>query len=263
MPDHPASLDLVEQTALLQACWRAQAARRDPTRLQDPLACEIADVHADPAFAARLLSGPAAAAYAELHMACTLAADGRLERWAHAAPGPKQVVILGCGFDGRARRSDLGSGTTFFLVDRPRVLQLLSRYLPAEPSRCALVEANLGNADALFDALAAAKFRRDIRAAFVAEGVAEFLGVRRTRDLIGACRRSSAQGSLLLLQLLDPNLVSFAAHAGDTTFPWRKLPPPAEILDGERAADIFPVHAASPWNVSFFAPLAHVVAIQL
>jgi methyltransferase (TIGR00027 family) len=260
MSDCAASLDLVEQTALLQACWRAQAARGSVPRLHDPLACEIADDHADPTFAARLLSGPAAAAYADLHVMCTLAADARLECWAHADAGAKQVAILGCGFDGRVRRCDLGPETAFFLVDRPRVLQLLSAHLPAERQR-SLVAGNLGDTEVLFGALSAASFSRDVRTAFLAEGVAEFLGVQRTRHLIDACRRNSAPGSLMLLQLLDPNLIAFAKRAGDAAFPWRKLPALAEILDGERAAEIRPVHAAPPWNASFAAPLAHVIAL--
>lgn len=263
MPDRAACLDLIEETALLQALWRAQAARRDPPRLRDPLACEIADTRANPMRAVRLLSGPAAAAYADLHVSCTLAADERLESWAHAVPGPKQVAILGCGFDGRLRRCDLGPGTRFFLVDRPRVLRLLALHLPEEPGRFALVEANLADADALMRALTAVDFRHDVRAAFVVEGVAEFLGVQRMRALIHACRRTSAPGSLLLLQLLDPNLVAFAAHAGDMAFPWRKLPATEEILHDEPVAETCPVHAAPPLNASFTAPLAHVVAIPL
>jgi methyltransferase (TIGR00027 family) len=227
----------------------------------DPLACEIADDHVDPSRATRLLSGPAAAVYAELHVSCTLEADERLERWTQAVPGPKQVAILGCGFDGRVRRCDLGPGTKWFLVDRPRVLRLLSKHLSDESARLALVEANLADANALMRSLAAADFNSDVRTAFVAEGVAEFLGMHRMRALIHACRRSSPPGSLLLLQLLDPNLVSFASHAGDTAFPWRKLPGPGEMLHDEPTAEIRPLHAAHPWNASFPAPLAHVVAI--
>src|SRR5436309_1566460 len=97
-------LDAVEETALLQVLWRAEATRRDPSRLNDVLACEIADTYADPARIARLLSGPAAGAYAELYVACTRAVDARLRDWIDAIAGPKQIVILGCGFDGRSRR---------------------------------------------------------------------------------------------------------------------------------------------------------------
>lgn len=261
----PVNFDAVEETALLQALWRAQATRRDPSRLNDALACEIADAYADPARVARLLSGPAAQVYADLHVACTRAADERLRRWADAIAGRKQIAILGCGFDGRPRRCDFGQDAMFFLVDRPRVLTLLERHLPGDAPRPAtLVTANVGDPVALFAALGAAHLRDDLPTAFVVEGVAEFLGLQRTQALIRACRQNGGEDSLLLLQLLDPNLIDFAARAGDTAFPWRKLPAPHDILQDEVArAEIHPIHAEPPWNGGFEAPLAHVVAITL
>jgi O-methyltransferase involved in polyketide biosynthesis len=257
-------LDAVEETALLQVLWRAEATRRDPSRLNDVLACEIADTYADPARIARLLSGPAAGAYAELHVACTRAVDARLRDWIDAIAGPKQIVILGCGFDGRSRRCDFGSDAAFFLVDRSRVLSLLQRHLPEEAPRPSLVTANVGDAVALFAALAAARLRTDIPTAFILEGVAEFLGLQRTQGLIRACRNNSGGDSLLLLQLLDPQLIAFAVQAGDRTFPWRKLPAVRDILQDEvERAEIRAIHAEPPWNASFDPPLAHVVAITL
>lgn len=260
----PSNLDAVEETALLQVLWRAEATRRDRSRLNDVLACEIADTYADTARIARLLSGPAAQAYADLHVACTRAADEQLRDWTGAISGPKQIVILGCGFDGRSRRCDFGPQATFFLVDRSRVLSMLRHHLAEAPPRLTFVTANLGDPVVLFSALRAARLRPDVPTAFVVEGVAEFVGLQRTQALIRACRENSRGDSLLLLQLLDPELIAFAAQAGDTAFPWRKLPAPRDVLQDEIGrAEIRAIHAEPPWNASFERPLAHIVAIAL
>jgi O-methyltransferase involved in polyketide biosynthesis len=261
MSDPAAALDLVEETALLQACWRAAASRCEPPRLADPLACEIADTYADREQAERFFSGPAGDVYADIHVSCTLATDEQLGRWIRATAGPKQIAILGCGFDGRVQRCRFGSEVSFFLVDRRRVLDLLSLHVQTRDPRVDFVEANLGDPVSLFSALASANFRCDVPTAFVVEGVAEFLGVQRTRSLVRTCRERASPGSLLLLQLLDPNLVSFAAHAGDAAFPWRKLPATTAIMAGELACGEQEIHAKPPWNAVFAGPLAHVFAI--
>lgn len=261
----PVNFDAVEETALLQVLWRAQATRRDPSRLNDTLACKIADAYADPARVKRLLSGPAGQAYADLHVACTRAADARLRNWSDAIGRRKQIVLLGCGFDGRLCRCGFGADARFFLVDRPRVLSALAPHLAGAAPRPTLVTANVGDPAALFTALEAADLRVDLPTAFVLEGVAEFLGLHRTRALIRACRNyCGGAGSLLVLQLLDPNLIDFAAQAGDTAFPWRKLPAPCDILAEEAAhAEVSAIQVAPPWNDAFHAPLAHVVSITL
>ena len=225
-----ALLDAIEETALLQAFWRATEGYA--VGLLDPLAADLTTAYVNPDRAARFSAGPAAATYARIHVASVAAADRHLAAWGNGVSGARQLVVLGSGFDGRARRLALGRDVIVFLVDRPRILELLTRHDHAGHARVLLVEANLAQGAGVVHRLLARGWRPDLPTAIVAEGIAEFLGGSGMRDLLRAIRGHAIHGTSLL-QLLDPALVAFARHVGDAGFPWRKLPSPIDVLGEE------------------------------
>lgn len=257
------ALDPIEETALLQAYWRATESRSAAPRLTDPLACDVTDAHVDETLAARFSSGPVAATYAQIHVASVLAADRCLAAWNDSVSGERQIVVLGCGFDGRAQRLSLGHDTVFYLVDRRRVVDLLSGRLAPDRARLRLVEGNLSKPDELLAALAAAQWRPELPTVFVAEGIVEFLGASKTQLLIRALRGAATAGTMLV-QVLDPSLVAFAANRGDAGFPWRKLPRPEDIF-GADIVGVREVQLAGPsWQqAGRVQALVHLYAVSL
>jgi len=227
-------LDPVEESCVLQAWWRAGEARRPDALFDDPVARTVAERMVEAAVRNRFLASAMDAVGREIHVRSTAAVDGALAAWSRGIEAP-QIVTLGAGLDARPVRLDWPDGTRFFQVDTPRVLAH-ARRLVGGP--VAWVPANAARPAVLLGALAAGgcDLRRPV--AVVLEGLVEFLGERRTADLLEAVRDAAAPGSTIVAQVLDPRFLAVAAERGGGV-PWRRLPEPGSV----RAA-------LAPWPVA-------------
>jgi methyltransferase (TIGR00027 family) len=123
--------------------------------------------------------------------------DGLLEE--EMASHPRQLVILGAGFDSRAYRfEELLRDVRVFEVDRPATSALKRRRVAAVlgglPSHVSYVEADF-DTDDLATKLAEAGYDPDARTMFVWSGVSMFLTARGVDALLEFVREHAAAGS--------------------------------------------------------------------
>lgn len=123
--------------------------------------------------------------------------------------GITQVVILGAGLDARAHRLSALASATVYEVDHPAT-QALKRHkasaLPRAARELCYVPCDFAKtsfADALLDA----GFDRRVPCAFLWEGVTMYLPESTVEQALTSISQLSAEGSLLLLTYLTPELV--------------------------------------------------------
>ncbi len=194
----------VSDTAYAIAHIRAVEALRPPGErlFDDPLAAvfDAAGAHAAEG-TARFLSLPFFADGIRLR---TRALDDVVRDALHA--GTRQLVLVGAGFDTRARRLDevRTTGTRAFEVDLAPVLDarhtlLSAAHAPDAPWDCA-VPCDFSAPDlasTFVEALVAAGLRTDAPAVFVCEGVLAYLDRASIERTLAAVYRACAPGSRL------------------------------------------------------------------
>jgi methyltransferase (TIGR00027 family) len=231
----PHGLDPIEESALLQAWWRATEKRLPAPVLYDPLAEIVVNSLVSKDVEERFVSSPMNAVAREMHVQSAAAIDRALETWLAASPGA-QIVNLGAGFDSRPHRTLSNRSGWFFHVDTPRIVDTAARLFPYSP-HVRFVPANVARYSELATALAAAGLDLARPIAWIMEGLTEFLGERRSAELLEHLRGMSGRGSVMLLQVLDPRFLEVAERSGGVS--WRRLPTPDAI-----------VSALRPWRVA-------------
>lgn len=249
-------LNPIEESAVLQAYWRAQS------DLGDTIAERVIKELITPEMAAKYHADRTV--YAAMHVASVRAADKALTSWADSREAPA-IVLLGGGLDGRCDRLSPPQGTTFYNIDSSAILARYSAVTAEAPFETVAVPASLTKPVELFSALCSAGWNSTRPTAFVVEGVFEFTGLVRMRALLTALADHAETGTLILLQALNPSLVAYAKAIGDEGFPWRTLPDPRALLEEIRGIAFTELPSNSPvWrSTTGEVPLSHVYSFTL
>ncbi|MDX8348126.1 class I SAM-dependent methyltransferase [Cognatiyoonia sp. IB215446] len=232
-----APLNPIEESAILQAFWRANA------DFEDPVAKRVVAHLVTEEMAEKYRADNSV--YAEIHLASLRAADKALSAWADRQDAPS-IVLLGGGLDGRAERRLLPIKGKIYNIDTPPILARYGALTATAPIPSVAVPASLTKPDALLSALGTAGWESTTPTCFIAEGVLEFTGPARMLTLLNALIGRAAQGSMILLQALDPCLVVYAEQIGDETFPWRKLPDAGALLQQIEGAEVLELSTDAP-----------------
>jgi methyltransferase (TIGR00027 family) len=138
-------------------------------------------------------------ATAELVVPRTVAIDDAIR--AHPSP---QVVILGAGLDGRARRMPDLTGVTVFEVDQPATQQdKRERAAGLSGTPPTFVAVDFGR-DRLGEALAGAGLRTDLVTTWIWEGVVPYLTEAEVAATVSAVAACSAPDSRLIVNFQVP-----------------------------------------------------------
>ncbi len=214
------------RTALLVAAYRARASRAPRPLIDDPWAARLAGDE-----------GMALAAEMDLHQkdleVWVAVRTAYLERRMSAlvggsgSPRPRQVVLLGAGFDVRAARFRR-EGVPFFEVDAPATSaekQARLRALGDYPIGAATyVTCDFAHDDFL-DRLALAGFDRAAPAVFIWEGVTCYLPEAAVRATLSRVAGGTHEESVVMFDFLGRRMVERAARdEGDLRA--------AEVVDG-------------------------------
>jgi methyltransferase (TIGR00027 family) len=134
--------------------------------------------------------------------------------------GVKQVVILGAGFDSRAYRIPGIERVRVFEVDHPvtqaRKRDRVVRQLGAIPSHVTLVPLDFAT-DTLDAAMAAARYRSDVRSFFICEGVTHYLSASAVDTLLRFVARSAGGSGIVFTYIHRTILDGSVTFAGAAT----------------------------------------------
>jgi methyltransferase (TIGR00027 family) len=212
------------QTALWTAAIRAAESNRPDRLFEDPLAAAVAGNDA----LARLATEPPESRDNPYIAICTRFFDTWLMK-ATAEFRIRQVVLLGAGMDTRAFRLHWPEGTTIFELDRGELLELKTEILAREGAvascRRRPLAVDLTSPDWL-RSLADSGISSD-KAAWLAEGVLEYLDGPSALAVLQAAAHAGGPGSRLGVNLLSRDLLTAQVMSGTCSaftrqqIPWR------------------------------------------
>jgi methyltransferase (TIGR00027 family) len=198
-------LDAVARTARWTAASRARESARVDRLFDDPLAHGLAG---DEGYAL-LDAEPAQTAGNPLLPIRTRFFDDWLERV--AAHGVRQLVIVAGGMDVRAFRLDWPPVTSLWELDRPALLALKNRILDGQKAvpRCQRHCLGIDLRDEAWPAaLRETGFAPDEPAAWLVEGLVQYLEEGAVRRLLTALAALSAPGSQLGIDMLSRDFLT-------------------------------------------------------
>jgi methyltransferase (TIGR00027 family) len=194
--------DAVAATGLLVAAMRAEeSARRDPLFV-DPFAERLAGD------AGRKLLAEATADTEQSSGQIVI----RTRFWDEAllraeADGVSQVVILAAGMDARAYRLPWRADTTVYEVDQPSVIATKDELLADEQPSCRRIAVGVDLADDWPNALRSHGFSPSSKAAWLIEGLLQYLEASEVDTLFARIDTLSAPGSRLLYDIVGTVLM--------------------------------------------------------
>ncbi|WP_316520016.1 class I SAM-dependent methyltransferase [Kitasatospora brasiliensis] len=217
-------MEAVSKTAQWTAAARALESEREDAVFVDPYARTVA---ADTGF--KLLDRYAGAGTVEFLAIRTGYLDRAIAK-AVADQGIRQVVFVAAGMDTRPYRLDCwAEGTTVYELDRPALLlakdQLLDNSEP--PNGIVRQPVAVDLAGDWTEMLLLAGFRPNRPTLWVIEGLSFFLAESDVRRLLGAIRKLSAAGTVLLgdfaskFSLVNPLARPFLNALAEDGAPWR------------------------------------------
>ncbi|MFF2197732.1 class I SAM-dependent methyltransferase [Streptomyces sp. NPDC058157] len=219
-PDPPAA-DEVPATAFLTALARARATADPDGVLRDPYAARFARLCPDSvARVTRHTAGPSVV------VARTLVIDRLLSGLLRDGPW-EACVNLGAGFDARTHRLEWPAACRVTEVDRPAVLDLKDRLLPAATARVPVerLPGDLCEPAALTALLRPRAAGR--RTLFLAEGLLTYLTADQVRALAAALAGAADAGSAWICDVLSPasaRTLTAAARTAGTALTLHGLP---------------------------------------
>lgn len=242
----PEALDPIEESCLLVAFWRSQEAQAPEPLVRDPLAEEMVERYFTPDLRDRYSRSLLFRTAVDVHAVCTHEVDERLRAWA-GGQNHRQIVNLGAGLDARAYRLGLPEGMRFFHVDSAAV-HAFAKDLFRDRSTATPIERVTGRVERLAEVcteLARRGVDFDAPIFWLLEGLVEFLGPRKTPEVIREIATRSAPGSAAAIQVIDSAFIDLAKELGDQEFPWRRLP---------KVEDVTAPLAEAGWEVSVSSP---------
>ena len=227
--DRP-ELDPIEETALMVAWWRACESRRPDALFQDPFALEMAESSLSPEKRRQYSRSPIFETTVDILAMRTVLIDERLSAW--CAGAGTQVVNLGAGADSRPYRLPLPPAARVFQVDTETLTRWSESFFAPHSPSCEVVRvaADLHDPARCLARLKSRGFDAGRPVLWILEGLLEFLDRSLVGDLLAALTASSAPGSRLIAQVLDPEIIAFAHRQGDGGFPFKRLDPLPTVL---------------------------------
>ncbi|MDC0745287.1 SAM-dependent methyltransferase [Polyangium mundeleinium] len=198
--DHP-----VETTALIVAAMRAEESTRSDCLFEDPFAYDLAG---DAGRAALRDYRAASGAGIPIIEVRTRSYDEALLRAQDA--GIAQFVILAAGMDARAYRLPLRPQARLFELDQHAMIEAKTRGLQSAVPCCERHALAVNLADDWPAVLVAAGFDPDAPTAWLAEGLLQYLEASVVVRLFERIGRLSAQGSVLLYDIVGQALLASA-----------------------------------------------------
>ncbi|MDI1451474.1 SAM-dependent methyltransferase [Polyangium sp. 6x1] len=199
--DHP-----VETTALIVAAMRAEESTRSDRLFEDPFAHDLAG---DAGRAALRDYRAAAGASIPIIEVRTRYYDDALLRAQDA--GIAQFVILAAGMDARAYRLPFHNHARLFELDQRAMLEAKARGLQSAAPRCERHALVVNLAEDWPAALVTAGFDPGAPTAWLVEGLLQYLEASVVHRLFERIGRLSAQGSVLLYDVVGQALLASAA----------------------------------------------------
>ncbi|MGA5539968.1 SAM-dependent methyltransferase [Mycolicibacterium nivoides] len=192
----------VADTGVLVAAIRAEETRRPDRLFDDPFAERLAGESGRRMLAAAIATGGDKS---------TLQIVVRTRFWdealLNAVPPVRQVVILAAGLDARAYRLPWPDGTTVFELDQPAVIAAKAAALAGAQPRCLRVAIGVDLTTDWTDTLRANGFDPELPAAWLMEGLLQYLDEGAVHTLFERVDALSAPGSVLLYDIVGKTLL--------------------------------------------------------
>jgi methyltransferase (TIGR00027 family) len=258
--------EAVASTGLLVAAIRARESASDHPLFTDPYADKLAGDRG------RALLN---AAIAETGERSTLQIVVRTRFWdealLRAVRVAEQVVILAAGMDARAYRLAWPDGTTVYELDQPAVIAAKADLLADDQPRCRRVAIGVDLADDWPAALTAAGFDPQTPAAWLIEGLLQYLDKDAVRTLFDRVNMLSAPNSTLLYDVVgktlleSPMMAPLLKNMAEQGSPWLfGTDEPGELAESHRwSATVTDIaEPGNRWN-RWFAPPAPANATDM
>lgn len=192
----------VADTGFLVAAMRAEESERPDRLFTDPYADRLAGAEG------RALLARAAAKTGASSPQIAI----RTRFWDEAlhraeSDGLSQVVILAAGMDARAYRLPWRPTTTVYEVDQPQVIRIKDQRLAGARPRCRRVPVGVDLADDWPKALISHGFSSDTPAAWLVEGLLQYLDAADVEALFARIDALSAPGSRVCYDLVGAALL--------------------------------------------------------
>lgn len=197
----------VADTGLLVAAIRAHETTREDRLFSDPFAERLAGDRGRALLSAAAAGGERSTAQIVVR---TRFWDEALLR---AARRVRQIVILAAGMDARAHRLPWPEGTAVYELDQPAVLSAKADLLAGERPRCRRVPVGVDLADDWPSAIRSAGLDPSAPAAWLIEGLLQYLDEAEVGALFDRVDALSAPGSVLLYDVVGKTLLESAAMA--------------------------------------------------
>ncbi len=192
----------VADTGVLVAAIRAEETRRPDRLFDDPFAERLAGESGQRMLAEAIATGGDKS---------TLQIVVRTRFWdealLNAVPPVRQVVIVAAGLDARAYRLPWPDGTTVFELDQPAVIAAKAAALAGAQPRCLRVAIGVDLTTDWTDTLRANGFDPDSPAAWLMEGLLQYLDEGAVHTLFERVDALSAPGSVLLYDIVGKTLL--------------------------------------------------------
>lgn len=192
----------VADTGFLVAAMRAEESKRPDRLFTDPFADRLAGAEGRASLARAAAKTGASSPQIAIR---TRFWDEALQK--AESDGIAQVVILGAGMDARAYRLPWRPATTVYEVDQPQVIRIKDQRLAGERPRCRRVPVGVDLADDWPKALISEGFSSDAPAAWLVEGLLQYLDAADVDVLFARIDALSAPGSRVCYDLVGTALL--------------------------------------------------------
>jgi len=184
-------------TSLWVAAWRAVESERPDALFHDPFARALAGPEGFAVLASARAASPIEAPTIPVR---TRYFDARITRGT-------QVVLLAAGMDSRAFRLSWPPGTRVYEVDQPEVLGLKEQRLGGAVPACVRIPVPIDLAHDWPGALRGEGFRPEAPTVWLLEGLLPYLDETMVRSLLARLSALSAEGSVLLTDVIGKLLL--------------------------------------------------------
>ncbi len=214
-------INAVGTTALLVAALRAEETKRKDRLFEDPLAERLAG---EAGHHVRAKYQAAAGPSVPIIEVRTRYFDQALQNAYES--GIRQIVILAAGMDARAYRMGWPAELRLFELDQPAIIAYKAKLLAEEPCSCTRVAIAADLAEDFAPQLRAQGFDGDSQAAWLVEGLTQYLEAASVEALFARIDALSAPGSVLLYDMLgrsileSPKFTSTLAMMKELGAPW-------------------------------------------
>lgn len=248
--------EAVADTGLLVAAIRARESTREDRLFTDPFADRLAG-----AAGHQILDAAMATSGERTTMQIVVRTRFWDDALLDAAASCRQVVLVAAGMDARAYRLEWPAGTTVFELDQPAVIAAKNGLLADETPQCTRVPIGVDLADDWPVTLSTKGFDAGVPAAWLIEGLLQYLEEAAVHKLFERIDALSAPGSVVCYDVVGKSLLEAPFMAdllksmADNGAPWLfGTDDPAELVPGWSAVVTDIAEAGNRWG-RWYAPV--------